>query len=77
MNPNINMDFPRLESGFKIMDKVTKVSDMHYLVESSKDSNKYYTVDLRLNECNCPDFTYRNIKCKHLRAVEAKAEIYG
>jgi uncharacterized Zn finger protein len=59
------------------MVKIIEVSELHYLVQSSENKRDFYTVDLRLRECNCPDAVYRGIPCKHVRAVEAKAKIYG
>lgn len=39
----------------------------------SQNINKYYEVIFRLDksECNCPDYQERQIKCKHIFAVEA------
>ena len=41
-------------------------------VVPSQSLNKYYDVILRLDksECNCPDFSERGMKCKHIFAVE-------
>jgi transposase len=38
----------------------------------SQSINKYYDVTLKLDksECNCPDYQERQIKCKHIFAVE-------
>ena len=38
----------------------------------SQDINKYYNVILKLDksECNCPDYEERQLKCKHIFAVE-------
>lgn len=38
----------------------------------SQSINKYYDVTLRLDksECNCPDYEERQLKCKHIFAVE-------
>lgn len=77
MQPNINMSFPRLTIALENQDKVTEVGPLHYLVQSRSDPNKYYSVDLRLKECDCEDSYYRKVKCWHVRAAEAKAGIYG
>ena len=71
------MSFPRLESGFKMQDNVTKVSDMIYLVESRSRPGKFYSIDLRLGDCTCEDYSYNKVnKCAHIRAAEIKAGIY-
>ena len=33
-------------------------------------SGSTYLVDARLGACECPDFQYRDRKCKHLRRME-------
>ena len=38
-----------------------------YLVIS--ESGSEYLVDARLGACECPDFEYRDVRCKHLRRV--------
>lgn len=44
-----------------------KGADDLYLVVSS--SGKEYLVDARDWSCECPDATYRDVRCKHQRAV--------
>ncbi len=43
-----------------------------WLVPSQTHGNKYYIVVLKIDksDCNCPDFTERDVKCKHIFAVE-------
>jgi len=43
-----------------------------WLVPSQSSNNKQYEVILGLgsSKCNCPDFAERQIKCKHIFAVE-------
>ncbi|WP_344222810.1 hypothetical protein, partial [Aeromicrobium tamlense] len=41
--------------------------DGQYLVVS--ESGSEYLVDARLMACECPDHTYRDRKCKHIRRV--------
>jgi hypothetical protein len=45
-----------------------------YEVASEKTSGKTYTVDLLQGSCTCPSYQWRGIKCKHIRAAEAKTE---
>ncbi|MGI9010286.1 MAG: DEAD/DEAH box helicase family protein [Nitrososphaeraceae archaeon] len=37
---------------------------------SVKDKNKYYDVDIENKTCTCPDFNFRQNKCKHIVATE-------
>lgn len=69
------MSQPRLESGFKMLDNVSMVGNLRAVVKSS-NSDKLYSVDIRTGECECPDFSFRGVKCKHIRAAEAKAGMY-
>lgn len=41
--------------------------DLYYVVSESGEN---YTVDARTGACECPDATYRDVKCKHSRRVE-------
>lgn len=41
--------------------------DGQYLVVS--ESGSEYLVDARLEACECPDYEYRDRRCKHLRRV--------
>ncbi len=45
-------------------------ANMQFLVRSSKDKDKFYDVDADIKICNCPDFNFRLIKCKHIIATE-------
>ncbi len=52
--------------------KVIKIHDGHYKVKSQTTHNKKYEV-VYFDEkwiCSCPDFMNRNVKCKHICAVE-------
>lgn len=69
------MSQPRLSSGFKMQDNVTMVGNLRAVVKSQNSDNQY-SVDLRTSECECPDFQFRGVKCKHIRAAEAKAGMY-
>ncbi|HEX2408707.1 MAG TPA: SWIM zinc finger family protein, partial [Nitrososphaeraceae archaeon] len=37
---------------------------------SLKEKNKYYDVDIENKTCSCPDFNFRQTKCKHIVATE-------
>jgi predicted nucleic acid-binding Zn finger protein len=37
---------------------------------SVKEKNKYYDVDIENKTCTCPDFNFRQNKCKHIVAIE-------
>lgn len=52
--------------------KVIKIHEGHYKVKSQTTPNKKYEV-VYFDEkwiCSCPDFVNRNVKCKHIYAVE-------
>lgn len=46
-------------------------------VRSSKDSQKFYSVDADINVCTCPDFNFRFLKCKHIIATEFATRMTG
>jgi putative transposase len=52
--------------------QVIRVADGYYRVFSQSKPKKYYYVNNTPIgwECNCPDHTYRGIKCKHIWAAE-------
>lgn len=54
--------------------QVRYIGNNLYLAQSSKDKNKYYTVDLELCTCTCKFFTlqkwWERKKCKHIIAAE-------
>ena len=45
-------------------------------VQSASDPSIWYEVNLEHSTCSCPHFTYRKVKCKHIKealvAVERK-----
>jgi hypothetical protein len=41
-----------------------------FKVRSSKDAEKFYSVDADIKTCTCPDFNFRFLKCKHIIAAE-------
>ncbi|MDL5363525.1 SWIM zinc finger family protein [Halalkalicoccus sp. NIPERK01] len=46
---------------------VTALGDALYEVET--DHEVSYLVDLDARRCSCPDYTFRSVRCKHLRRV--------
>lgn len=54
------------ESSYDDEDKIKTI----YKVQSSKEKNKFYEVDVKNKTCTCSDFTFRKIKCKHIIAME-------
>jgi transposase-like protein len=57
-------------------DQVTRVDSTHYLVRS-QSSNGQYSVALKRTKwgCSCPDYIYREVKCKHIWAVEVSIQL--
>ena len=41
-----------------------------FMVKSTKDQSKVYTIDLIQNTCTCPHHIYRKVVCKHLVHVK-------
>ena len=61
----------RMDRGYIIPQNVRKINSQLYTVKS-ETSDKQYIVN-RVNgalACECPDHTYRHVKCKHIYAVE-------
>ena len=48
----------------------TDAKDRLFEVRSSKNKDKFYTVDADIKICTCPDFNFRYLKCKHIIATE-------
>lgn len=46
---------------------VSALGDALYEVQTGHSTN--YLVDLRSRRCSCPDYTFRGVRCKHLRRV--------
>ncbi len=66
----------RQQKAKELIDSVQRLDNHSYRVKS-QSSNNYY--DIIATEygwaCSCPDFTYRNVKCKHQFAVEFSLQI--
>ncbi|MCL4379665.1 MAG: SWIM zinc finger domain-containing protein [Candidatus Marsarchaeota archaeon] len=62
----------RKQKGLQIVQSGKVIMQGHKWIVPSRTTNKRYEVVLYLNrqECNCPDFLERGIKCKHIFAVK-------
>jgi len=67
-------NIPRCEKAFKLVNLVVFTTPIRAIVPSSIP-NKIYHVDLRESTCECPDYQFRGIKCKHIRAAEIKSGV--
>jgi transposase len=47
-----------------------RLSDKGYYLVRSETRQSFYKVDSKTFACNCPDYTFRHAKCKHVYAVE-------
>jgi transposase-like protein len=65
----------RIDKGRSIAEKPNQIirQDERFYKVASQSGNGMYDVTRKLNSgwlCTCPDFVYRNVKCKHIWAVE-------
>jgi len=53
-----------------VLDDLPEVAgdENHYIVVS--ESGREYVVDAGEGSCSCPDYRYRDVRCKHVRRVE-------
>jgi len=73
----------REERGKTIAEKhnqIIRESDRFYKVASQNGHGMYNVAKARMNRtigwvCDCPDFTYRQVKCKHIWAVEISVKL--
>lgn len=70
----VNMQDARIMRGMEISEhgQITENVDGSFSVPSQMDRAKLYHVSLIHNEwtCECPDFYYRHVTCKHVYAVK-------
>jgi putative transposase len=71
----IAVENPREIRGKDIAEKpnqVIRLSETHYMVASQNGHGMYDVTKSRAFYwiCNCPDYVYREVKCKHIWAVE-------
>ncbi len=74
MSNHVTPETTREERGLEITNKgnqIERLNPLVYLVSSQNGNGKYHVEKINENwKCKCPDHTYRNIKCKHIWAVE-------
>jgi hypothetical protein len=68
-----NMAVPRVEKALELLNDITVLSDAK-AVYSNDD--KIYHIDYVEETCECPDHVYREVKCKHIWAVQIKTKKY-
>lgn len=64
----------RYAKAFDLAEQVVFTTPIRAIVPSSHPEIVYH-VDLRESTCECPDFTFRAVKCKHIRAAEIKSGV--
>lgn len=66
----ISADNKREEKGRQIANIdgcVMRIDDTHYMVKSQSHKGLYAVDETEIGwRCNCPDHTYRGMKCKHI-----------
>jgi putative transposase len=61
----------RGETIVKVSQEIERVSEFTFRVHSQKGRGEYtVTNEHGLCSCDCPDFKFRGVKCKHIFAVE-------
>jgi hypothetical protein len=65
--PDLSTLDPRAVRAWTEPMAVVPLGSGRYAVESGSDSR--YVVDLPAGDCDCPDHTFRDERCKHLRRV--------
>lgn len=67
-----NQAIPRLEKAFQLIEnkQIVLLFSPNAVVHGSKP----YHVNYVDETCECEDHIYRNIKCKHIRAVSLKLQ---
>jgi len=51
------------------MQKIKRIGHNKFHVQSGKDKNKHYLVDLNINWCDCRSFYFTKQECKHMKMV--------
>lgn len=62
-------DIRALLSPMTVIDDCGAVRGAEGLYEVTTDSGSEYLVDIEQETCTCPDFEYRDVRCKHIRRV--------
>lgn len=56
--------------------QIKRYNENHYVVQSQSSTNAYVVVSTEKGwTCTCPDHYYRQVKCKHIYAVEFSIEL--
>jgi len=73
-NPRETNDDPRETKGFAIAalgNQIQRINERTYRVKSQNGNGSYLVIkDGSEWSCQCPDFQYRGLKCKHIWSVE-------
>ena len=72
---NLTDRVQRSKDLLEIFDAIRKNEDGSYSVSSQWTANKTYRVSIESNTCECPDFTYRHVECKHILSVRSYLEV--
>jgi hypothetical protein len=68
----INQNIPRFEKAFAISVNVVPTTQTTRAIPSSKDPRTIYYVNLLEKSCTCPDYQFRGVECKHIKACYIK-----
>lgn len=56
--------------------QIKRYNENHYVVQSQSGNGAYVVISTETGwNCTCPDRMYRNVKCKHILAVEFSIEL--
>jgi putative transposase len=73
---NLNARKERGEAIAKMNNQIRRMSEDTYIVKSQTNNGKYrVSKDVDGWRCECPDYVYRHVKCKHIFAVELSASL--
>src|SRR5919108_107115 len=53
-----------------IVEEICNKQKRLFRVRSSKQKGKFYDIDAQNKTCSCPDYIFRQTKCKHILAME-------
>jgi hypothetical protein len=59
------------------MEKVKRIGENRFLVQSDRDPKKYYEVDTAMPFCECEGFYYKKKPCKHIKLAKEKQKQYN
>jgi transposase-like protein len=74
--PVFDYRMARGEAIAKVESNVRRIDQHEYRVKSQSGKGEYQVISTELGwTCACPDYAYRQVKCKHIIAVELSLEI--